>query len=248
MTAGDYDRHYAAQYAEDQFETILVGIRRRRVLDSILPHGPRRVLEVGCGMEPLFSFYDSFELHTVVEPSPQFVENARQLAGADERVEIVAGTLEERADSLSDREFDSVVVSSLLHEVPDARALLRAVRCVCGADTVVHVNVPNVRSFHRLLAVEAGLIDDVFEPSEMERRFGRHDRFDAHSLRALLESEGFGAFASGTYFVKPFTHSQMDALLSSPAFDRDALLRGLDGMIKHMPDLGCELFSDLRIA
>jgi len=96
-------------------------------------------------------------------------------------------------------------------------------------------------SVYRQFAVEGGLIEDVFEPSEMERRFGRHDRFDAVSLQALLESEGFLPFATGTYFVKPFTHAQMDVVLESPAFDRASLLRGFDGMIKHMPDLGCEL-------
>jgi SAM-dependent methyltransferase len=248
MTSSDYDRQYAEQYAEDQFETVLVEIRRRRVLESILPHEPRSVLEVGCGMEPLFSFYESFERHTIVEPSPRFTENARRLADGDGRVEVIEGTLEERSDELAERTFDAVVVSSLLHEVPDARALLRAVHAACDERTVVHVNVPNVRSFHRLLAVEGGLIDDVFEPSEMERRFGRHDRFDAESLRALLESEGFRPFETGTYFVKPFTHAQMDAVLASRAFDRESLLRGLDGMIRHMPDLGCELYANLRIA
>lgn len=248
MTAADYDRQYAQQYAEEQFETILVRIRRERVLASLGPHAPRTVLEVGCGMEPLFAFYEGFERHTIVEPSPQFVENARRLAAGDERVEVVQGTLESSANALAGRTFDAVVLSSLLHEVPDARAVLRAVRIVCDEHTVVHVNVPNVRSFHRLLAVEAGLIEDVFEPSEMERRFGRHDRFDAASLHALLEGEGFRPFSQGTYFVKPFTHAQMDAILASGAFDRAALLRGLDGMVNHMPDLGCELYADVRIA
>lgn len=248
MTAADYDRQYAQQYAGDQFETVLVEIRRRNVLAAILPHEPRRVLEVGCGMEPLFSFYDGFERHTIVEPSPQFVQNARAAADGDDRVEVVEGTLEERGQALAGRDFDAVVVSSLLHEVPDARALLRVVRALCDESTIVHVNVPNVRSFHRLLAVEAGLIEDVFERSEMERRFGRHDRFDATSLQALLESEGFRPFATGTYFVKPFTHAQMDSVLASSAFDRASLLRGLEGMIKHMPELGCELYANARLA
>lgn len=248
MSAADYDRQYAEQYAQDQFETILVEIRRRRVLESIEPYAPRSVLEVGCGMEPLFSFYEDFDRHTIVEPSRQFTENALRLADRDERVEVIEGTLEERGEHLHGRTFDAVVVSSLLHEVPDARALLSAVRAVCSERTLVHVNVPNVRSFHRLLAFEGGLIQDVFEPSEMERRFGRHDRFDAVSLQTLLESVGFRVVASGTYFVKPFTHAQMDALLALPAFDRASLLRGLDGMIKYMPELGCELYSDLQLA
>jgi SAM-dependent methyltransferase len=205
------------------------------------------VLEVGCGLEPLFPFYQDFERHTIVEPSPAFVGNAGQLAEGDDRVKVIEGTLEERASKLAGRTFDAVVVSSLLHEVPDANALLVAVHAVCDRRTVVHVNVPNVRSFHRLLALEGGLIGDVFEPSEMERRFGRHDRFDAASLQVLLESTGFRTFAAGTYFVKPFTHAQMEAVLASSAFDRASLLRGLEGMVKYMPDLGCELYADVRI-
>jgi hypothetical protein len=198
-------------------------------------------------MEPLFPFYDDFERHTIVEPSAQFVENARKLAEGDDRVEVVQGTLEESGHRLAGRRFDAVVVSSLLHEVPNAPGLLRAVHGMCDQHTVVHVNVPNVRSFHRLLAVEAGLIGDVFEPSELERRFGRHDRFDAAALQALVASEGFSELEAGTYFVKPFTHAQMDAVLASPEFDRTSLLRGLEGMIRHMPDLGCELYADLRV-
>lgn len=248
MTAADYDREYAQQYAEDEFETVLVEIRRRRVLASIGPYEPRQVLEVGCGMEPLFTSYEDFDRHTIVEPSPQFVDRARKLAGDDSRVVVIHGTLEKHADELANRNFDAIVVSSLLHEVPDARALLGAVRAVCGPSTIVHVNVPNVRSFHRLLAVEGGLIEDVHEPSDMERRFGRHDRFDAATLQALVTSEGFRPLAAGTYFIKPFTHAQMKALLASPAFDRASLLHGLEGMIKHMPDLGCELYVDLQTA
>jgi SAM-dependent methyltransferase len=164
MTAADYEGQYALQYSQDQFETVLVEVRRRRVLESILPHHPREVLEVGCGLEPLFSFYQDFERHTIVDPSPAFVGNSRELAAGDDRVEVIEGTLEDRAGTLAGRTFDAVVVSSLLHEVPDAPALLAAVHALCDRRTVVHVNVPNVRSFHRLLAVEGGLIGDVFEP------------------------------------------------------------------------------------
>ena len=39
--------------------------------------------------------------------------------------------------------FDFVIASSLLHEVQDPTRFLRAVRSVCGPETVIHLNVPN---------------------------------------------------------------------------------------------------------
>jgi hypothetical protein len=110
----------------------------------------------------------------------------------------------------------------------------------------VHVNVPNVYSFHRLLALEMGLIQSVFEISETEVAFGRHTRFDMRKLRALVEECGFRVVDSGSYYLKPFTHAQMDriveqGILGATFFD------ALERMTKYAPDLGCEIFVDLRI-
>ncbi|MGI8547668.1 MAG: hypothetical protein ACR2M1_10090, partial [Gemmatimonadaceae bacterium] len=158
-------------------------------------------------------------------------------------VRVVHGFLEDAVVEVAEIAPDFIAVSSLLHEVPDARALLRGIHAVAHADTVAHFNVPNVRSFHRLLALEMALIEDVFEPSEMELRFQRQRRFDGYSLAALVESEGFRVVNSGSYFVKPFTHSQMQAMLDGGIID-DRVLRGLEGMVQHLPGMGCEIFVD----
>jgi len=109
----------------------------------------------------------------------------------------------------------------------------------------VHFNVPNVRSFHRLLALESGLIGDLFEQSETERRFQRHTRFDRERLEALLRANGFEILDSATYFVKPFTHAQMDALVQSGTCGPE-VIEGLDRMTKYMPDMGCEIYANVR--
>ena len=100
-------------------------------------------------------------------------------------------------------------------------------------------------SFHRLLAAEMGMIADVSATSEMDRAFGHHGRFDHVSLVKLLEDSGFIVVNSGTYFVKPFTHEQMDALLGTGAFP-PSLIEGLDRMTKYLPDHGCELYANVR--
>ncbi len=240
-----YRKRYAAQYENQSFETILVGVRRRHVLRWLERYRAQRVLEVGCGLEPLFAHCENFSAWWVVEPINEFAEGARGLAAGDGRVGVLEGTVEEQSGALAAESFDFVVVSSLLHEVPDPMRLLKTVRGFCAPDTVVHLNVPNALSFHRLLAVEMGLIADVSEPSERDRAFGHPAHFDRAQLTRLLEDAGFGVLESGTFFVKPFTHDQMDAILRTGAFP-ESLVEGLDRMTRHVPQHGCELYANAR--
>lgn len=246
MRIGDYTRRYAEQYDEHGFETVLVEVRRRQVLETFVRHTHRHVLEIGCGLEPLFEHVTDFDTFTVVEPSEEFVENARRVAAGRAGVEVRQDYFESEAPLLAGRPFDLVVASSLLHEVSDPRRLLGAIRSVCADGTVVHVNVPNVRSFHRLLALEMGLIDSVFEPSEMERQFQRTTRFDMDSLQRMLHDEGFEVTRSGSYMVKPFTHKQMEAMLAAGIVD-GRVLEGLARMVAHFPGMGCEIFAEARL-
>jgi SAM-dependent methyltransferase len=237
-----YEAHYAVGFS---MERVINEARRRIILGSMATHASRSILEIGCGLEPLFTFVADFEAFTVVEPSARFAENARRLAAADRRVTIVEGFVEDVAGVLEGGTFDFVVASSLLHEVPDPDRLLRSIRALSGPDTVVHVNVPNVRSFHRLLAVEMGLIDSVFTQSETEARFGRHTRFDLPSLVSVFEADGFAVVDSGTYFIKPFTHEQIEAAVDRGAIDRE-VVRGLERMGKYLPEMGAEMYVEAR--
>jgi SAM-dependent methyltransferase len=237
-----YEGHYSGGFS---LERVLIEARRKIILDCVARHGSRSILEIGCGLEPLFTFVEDFDAFTVVEPSRRFVENARKLAAGDQRVTIIEGFIEEVAGQLGGHSFDLVVASSLLHEVPDPAALLTAIRSLCGPSGVAHLNVPNVRSFHRLLAYEMGLIDSLFVQSETEARFDRHTRFDAPALRAILEAQEFELLDSGTYFIKPFTHEQIEAAVDRGILDRE-VVRGLERMSKYLPEMGAEMYVEAR--
>lgn len=209
-------------------------------------HPHRTVLEVGCGFEPLFPHVPDCQAYWIVEPLTEAVAAARAHPAASERLHVVEGVLETVHGELPE-DFDFIAVSSLLHEVTDPRALVRAVRAHCGAATVAHFNVPNVQSFHRLLALEAGLIADVFEKSATEERFQRTTRFDRPRLVAFMRENGFAVLESGTYYVKPFTHSQMKLMLQYQIIDM-RIIDALDRMTRYMPELGCEMFVNVRRA
>src|SRR5438132_307871 len=198
-----YTREYLRHYEEDSFELHAIAERRTRVLHSVRKYPHESILEVGCGVEPCFLFFEDYKTYAVVEPSSEFVQHARRGAEGKPHVRVVQGFLEEVVDSLrAQGAFEFIIVSSLLHEVPDPSALLQAVRRLATPSTTVHINVPNVYSFHRLLALEMGLIRSLFEPSATELRFQRHTRFDRESLLKVVADNGFRVLHFETSLIK----------------------------------------------
>jgi len=50
---------------------------------------------------------------------------------------------------------------------------------------------------------------------------------------------------SGSYFIKPFTHAQMQQLIEAGILTT-ALIDGLIRMEQHLPGLGAEIFVNAR--
>lgn len=238
---------YADQYADLPFEATQVAYRRRLVLEVLEAHGARRVLEVGCGLDPLASHASRFEAWTIVEPAPRFAETARRRTEGDARVRIIAQTIEAAVASgaLRPGDFDAILLSSLLHEVPSTEAVLRGVHALCDAHTLVHCNVPNAASLHREWAVAMGLIPSVDTPSPQQLRLQQGRIFDRASLDALMAQCGFGVIERGGYLLKPFTHAQMHGLVSGGTIDRP-MLEGLYALGKKFPDLASEIYVNAR--
>lgn len=229
------------------FELILNNVRRKQILKSLNKYNHEHILEVGCGIEPLFPYCDKYESYTIVEPSNEFVQHAEKLANGKGNINIIHGYMEEIYKKLLEIEdFDFIIVSSLLHEVPDPNKLLQSIYKICKQYTLVHINVPNVYSFHRLLAKEMGCIKNIFNKSETEIKFQRHTRFDKNLLFKIVEENNFQVLSHGTYFVKPFTNEQMEKIINQNIVSKE-MIKGLERMIKYMPDLGCEIFVNMKI-
>jgi SAM-dependent methyltransferase len=238
---------YADQYRALPFEPLQAGFRRRLVLARVATHRPRRLLEIGCGEHPLFLDLPDVAV-TVLEPAPAFAAQARRLGEGRDDVEVIEESAEDvDVDSIGGP-FDMVVVSCLLHEVPDPRRLLVAARGFCAPQGVLHVNVPSAHSLHRLLAVAMGLIPHPATESDTQRLMQqRREVYDAAGLEQEVTTAGFTVRHRGSLFVKPFTHGQMQELVDS-GFLTPQLLDGLDALAGLLPDLGSELWVDAEPA
>ena len=70
--------------------------------------------------------------------------------------------------------------------------------------------------------------------------------FDMEKLSKVLRQNGFEIISNGSYFLKPFTHNQMEQLLSSEIFD-SRVIEGLNKMTKYLPEFGSEIFVNCKI-
>lgn len=237
---------YQDEYASLPFEEIQLRYRKRKIIESLTKYRPRSILEIGCGLDPLFMHYSEFDRFIVVEPADAFAQNARTLGAKCRGVSIVPGILEDNVELLSKDTYDFIVLSSLLHEVLNPALLLASTKQVCHAGTVVHVNVPNARSLHRLLALEMAIIDNIYEPSQTQQRMQQSHTFDIDSLGVLVAENGFRVVEHGTFFIKPFAHAQM-AQLRDSGFVTDAMLDGLYSLSRHLPEHGSEIYMNLKV-
>ncbi len=238
-------KQYELDYQNLRFEGTQTKYRKRKLLEFLKRDVPHNVLEIGCGLAPLFLEYTEFEEYDIVEPTRLFHERAAELSKGDDRIKVHFGRLEDTYHGLAGRKFDSIVLSSLLHEVEDPQSFLGATGALCGEHTIVHIVVPNAYSLHRLIGVKMGLMQDAHESSSTQQKMQQVRCFDLASLTELLKSSGFEVEESGTFFLKPFTHEQM-ATLQEIGLLTDQMLEALYAMDEYTPSLGSEIYVNAR--
>ena len=239
---------YEEKYKTEPCEAYQVRYRRKKIIELLEVVKPKNVLEIGCGLEPLFEYYTSFDNMVIVEPGKSFVDNALKKAEKLEKnIICIQGFFEDSLTVVKKEKikFDYIVLSSLLHEVEKPELLLESIAQVCEEDTIVHINVPNANSIHRLLAKEMGLIEDVHELSGLQKTMQRNRVYDLNGLCNFVEECGFNVLEKGTYFPKLLSAKQMEQMLELKIIGEN-IFEGLDGLIKYIPDFGSEIYVQVQ--
>lgn len=237
-----YGEQFVCDYEGGDFENILTNYRKKKFVSLLQDYSTSNMLEIGCGMEPFFLCYSAFESMTVVEPGLPMYESAVKHANSSEKdIVCIHDFVENRVEELKTANFDFILLTGLIHEVEDPDALVETAAQLCSDHTHVLVTTSNPNSFHLTLAYESGIIPHIGVLTDKAKSFQRQSTFTMEQMKELLMKHGFKIEKSGSYFVKPFAHSQMKALLDNHIIDTK-VLDGLDAMIKYMPDMGAEIF------
>lgn len=240
-------QRYSQSYLNHPFEAIQARYRKKCVVENIMKYKHKNIVEIGCGLDSLINDFGDFDQCFIIEPSELFFEKIECDLAQRPKLNNKVTLANLKVEDVKSLPFkpDMIIASGLLHEVERPENILAHLLTLCTSDTVIHINVPNAYSLHRLLAKEAGLISDVHEKSSSQISLQQHSTFDFARLSALAKHCGFKVIDKGTYFIKPFTHQQMQQLIDLNLLN-EKLLNGFYSMSKYFPDNGSELFMNLR--
>lgn len=242
LEADEYADRYMAGFG---FESVCARARQQRNARFLQEMQPMSILEIGCGpmllagMDEIGSL--GFEKWVIVEPASRFASHARDLTSEDARFSVVEAYLEAVTGTLSEMVpdgFDCAIVSGLVHETTAPRALLASAVNLLKPQGRALVSAPNAMSFHRLLAVEGGIIASPHELSDLDRKLGHPVVFDRYSLGQLLTSSGLVDLEFDGYLFKPFTNAQMVAVVDMVG---SHLVAGLIELGRKFPDNAAEI-------
>ncbi len=247
---------YGATYLEDHgFESHLVTMRQRLILELLASRLPRVVVEIGCGKDLLFDAVrrgnskvrDSIRQWVIVEPYQAFAEAARSHHPTSPELLVIGGFLEQVISEVIARCIappDLIICASVLHEVDDVSEILEPLRILGKEGGILHVNVPNSNSLHRQLGSAMGIISNPGALSERNVHFQQFRVFNFASLSSTLRDAGFSIIESGGCFLKPFSHAQMEQL----PFLTPELLDGLYRLGRELPEIATEIYANVRVA
>lgn len=242
---------YETRYLEDYgFEAVMVAARQRLIVEILERLRPRVVLEIGCGIDLLGERVREAGLAVdqwiIVEPGERFCAAARTLKIMGARVEVIRGFFEDSLVMIRERCVkppDFIVCSGLLNEIAEPEGMLEAAKSLLATRGIVHVNVANAYSLHRRLARAMGIIEAEQQLTERNQLLKQYRVYDFESLVGLAERTGYRVVEKGGYFIKPFTHTQMESLrglLSKP------VLNGLWRLGRELPELAAEIYVNLE--
>ena len=241
---------YSDAYLSDYgFEAEMVHYRRQSLLERLGEHNPKTVIEIGCGVSPLFEAWaqagGKWDRWHVVEPATTFTQAARDIVEKAEltNVEIHQAFFEEAR--LEGTSPDMVICAGLLQEVPSSTTLLRQIAVAMGSNSVLHINVANAASFHRRLALAMGLITNLADFSARNTMLDQRRVYDADLLKSELEQAGLKVSETGGILLKPLTHRQLEA--ASDVFTRD-VLEGLNALGCQYPLWASEIWAEAVLA
>lgn len=212
---------YLDNYYELPFERIAEGYRRRHVLACLSNLRVKSLTEIGCGYESIFHSLENGVEGTVIEPIHELIIKQKTILG--ENVKFINKRLEDVNPSEINK-AEAVLLSSILHEVGDAKLFLELARDLISAEGVAVIVVPNAWSIHRFVGLKKGVIQELDDYSQTQIKMQQNQKvFSPDSLGELVELAGYEVLFSETFFPKILSHSQMAMQYESGVLGDDFL-------------------------
>ncbi|MBU2530982.1 MAG: class I SAM-dependent methyltransferase [Elusimicrobia bacterium] len=170
-------------------------------------HGDN-ILDVACAdgfMAQELSKY--FKHITAIDGSEKLINEAKKLNLKN--VDFVCTLFEEYNP---EKKFDSILLCDILEHVNNPLDLLEKSSEWVKDDGVILILCPNANSIHRQIGVLAGMMKDIHELNETDKRVGHRRVYDIELLKKDINASNLKIIKWGGVFLKPLSNNQMDQL------------------------------------
>tara|TARA_B100000242_G_scaffold71270_1_gene45159 strand:+ start:32243 stop:33001 length:759 start_codon:yes stop_codon:yes gene_type:complete len=243
----DINKYKEDYVANQKFEDVLVKYRRIKSIEFLKKNNPRQVIELGCATESAIrNFVKNNEQQLlkrnfewiIIEPNQDFIDiNKSKCTYSD--IKFYNNFFEDvNIEMLKITSSTCIICDGLLHEVPDLEIFMNQLKLACDFGAKCHLSVPNSNSLHRIIGKEMNMINELTDLSERNKVLQQHAVFSMNSLKDEINKYGLFIEDEGGFFIKPFTHNQMESI---DFLDND-ILDGLYKSGEKYPEISAEIF------
>jgi SAM-dependent methyltransferase len=230
-------KDYLESYLKLPFERIAENFRRIEVLKTLDKIGTARLAEIGCGVDSIFNHLDINVSGLIVEPIQDLIDLQTNL---NSNVIKVCSRLEKHTFDFA-HPLDTVLMSSILHEIEEPNSFLKSAVDLLGHEGHVICVVPNAYSIHRLIGWKKGILDTPeSRTATQETMQQRQLTFTPESITDLFTSLDLHVVECRTFFPKLLSHAQMQDLLNRNAIDQQ-FIEILYGLSNFLEPVGSEI-------
>ena len=172
--------------------------RRYMVCGSVLELGPAEGMMTDI-LEPYYR-----EDYTVVDGSSTFVNSIIS------RYPNIKGITSIFENFVPERKYTNIILGHVLEHVIDPVEILTLCKKWLDDDGVILAAVPNANSIHRQAAVEMGLLKNLDDFSEKDRRHGHRRVFFRDTFVECFTQAGCHILKQGGYWLKPLSDMQIE--------------------------------------
>ncbi len=145
----------------------------------------------------------------MIDTDLTYLRIARRRFSQYRQFEFVRGEIE----SLATRgPYDLIIMIDLLEHLPSPLAVMKKIHSLLSARGYGLLVVPNARSLHRRIGLHMGLIRNLHELGEADRRVGHKRYYDADMLQTLVRRAGYRLRHAGGILLKPLPNNKMETL------------------------------------
>ena len=199
-------------------------------------------LELGCSNG--YSTKCLSELITeldVVDGSKHMIENASKQI---ERKNVsFKYALFEELDLVE--KYDCVFCSYVLEHVVDPKKILDICYKLLKQGGKMFITVPNANALSRQMALEMGILKNLYSLTENDKAHGHRRVFDLEKLYNLVNQSSFTLVDIGGTFVKQFADFQINQMIDLEIIGTDQL-QGMQKLAEKYPDISGSIYAILE--